>query len=182
MVLMAAAHEKDLADMVATSVTINDKPSAVRYPRGAGIGMELPENGTILEIGKGEIVQQGKNIAILSYGARFAEVQKAATLFRDQFGYDITVANAKFAKPLDNELIEDLAENHDVIITIEEGSRGGFGSFVLDYAQEQDLFEQCKFKTMTLPDIFIDHDTPGKMYAQAGLDASGIFQKIKSVL
>lgn len=182
MILMAAAHEKDLADMVATTAVINDKPSAVRYPRGAGIGINLPENASILEIGKGEIVQQGQKIAILSYGARLAEVQKAAALFKGQFGYDITVANAKFAKPLDNDLIENLAENHDAIITIEEGSRGGFGSFVLDYAQEKDLFNQCRFKTMTLPDLFLDHDTPEKIYARAGLDAAGILNKVKSLL
>ncbi|MEM6603252.1 MAG: 1-deoxy-D-xylulose-5-phosphate synthase, partial [Pseudomonadota bacterium] len=172
-ILMAAAHEADLADMIATSTHINDRPSAIRYPRGAGTGIELPQKGRILEIGRGEIVRQGQKIAILSYGARLSEAIKAADIVKDQFGYDITVANAKFAKPLDNELIESLADQHDLIMTIEEGARGGFGSFVLDYAQDRNLFTKCRFKTMTLPDIFIDQDTPDKMYHQAGLDHIG---------
>ena len=138
-ILMAAGNEQDLADMVATAASINDQACAVRYPRGEGMGGALPEQGTILEIGKGEIVRQGQKVAILSYGGRLAEALKAAEIIKNTKNYDITVANAKFAKPLDNELIINLAKTHELIITIEEGSRGGFGSFVLDFVNEQGL-------------------------------------------
>lgn len=176
-VLMAAGNEQDLADMVATAASINDQACGVRYPRGEGMGGALPEQGTILEIGKGEIVRQGSKIAILSYGGRLAEALKAADTIKQTKNLDITVANAKFAKPLDNELIITLAKTHELIITIEEGSRGGFGSFVLDFANEQGLLASgLKIKNMVLPDIFLDQDTSEKMYATAGLDSAGIIR------
>lgn len=180
MVLMAAANEQDLIDMVATTVEINDKASALRYPRGNGWGLEV-KPAQVLKIGKGEIVRQGQKIALLCYGDCLSNALKAGDLFKAEYGYDLTVANAKFAKPLDNELIKSLSETHDAIITIEHGSIGGFGSFVLDYAQEENLFENCKFKSMYLPDIYQDQDTPEKMYEQAGLDARAIFEKAKGL-
>ncbi len=174
-ILMAAAHEKDLMDMITTAYHINHCPSAVRYPRGNATGaFDISQGGHILEIGKGEIVKQGEKIAILSYGARLQEALKAADILKEKYNIDITVANAKFAKPLDNDLIDTLVATHDVLITIEEGSRGGFGSFVLEYLSDNNLLGTIKVKTMRLPDIFQDQDTPENMYALANLDADAI--------
>jgi 1-deoxy-D-xylulose-5-phosphate synthase len=176
-VLMAAAHEKDLNDMVTTAYHINDRPCAVRYPRGNATGdYPLTEIGDILPIGKGEIVQQGQKIAILSYGTRLSEVKKAAQMIKNHHHIDITIANAKFAKPLDNVLIKNLVTTHNMLITIEEGSRGGFGTFVLEYLAENDLLGIAKIKTMTLPDIFQDQDTSENMYTEACLDADAIYK------
>ena len=173
-VIMAAADEAELRHMVATTAVIDDAPSAVRYPRGEGIGVELPARGTPLEIGKGRIVREGTTIAILSLGTRLGEALKAADKLAAA-GLSTTVADARFMKPLDVDLVTRLAREHEVLITIEEGSVGGFGAHVLHALAERGLLDRgLKIRTMTLPDIFIDHDKPEAMYAQAGLDAAGI--------
>ncbi|BAT59613.1 1-deoxy-D-xylulose-5-phosphate synthase [Variibacter gotjawalensis] len=181
-VLMAAADEADLRHMVATQVAIDDAPSALRYPRGDGVGIDLPEFGVPLEIGKGRIVREGTKIALLSYGTRLQEALKAA----DQLGahgLSTTVADARFAKPLDSDLILRLAREHEVLITIEEGSIGGFGSQVMQLLSDNGVFDRgLKFRSMILPDTFIDHDSPNIMYAKAGLDAQGIFVKVFEAL
>ena len=174
MICMAAADEAELARMVLTSVEIDDRPSAFRYPRGEGIGVDMPSVLTPLEIGKGRIVREGNAIALLSYGTRLQESLKAADLLAAQ-GLSCTVADARFAKPLDHELISRLAREHEVLITIEEGSVGGFGAFTLHYLAESGALDRgLKIRTMTLPDIFIDQDKPEKMYDLAGLNAHQI--------
>jgi len=174
MVLMAAADESELARMVATAASIDDGPSAFRYPRGNGIGIEIPQNPAILPIGKGRIVREGTTIAILSLGGRLIEAQKATDMLEAQ-GLSTTLVDARFAKPLDEELILQLARDHEVLITVEEGARGGFGAFVLEMlATKGALDKGLKIRTLTLPDIFIDQDTPERMYATAGLDAEHI--------
>jgi 1-deoxy-D-xylulose-5-phosphate synthase len=174
MVIMAAADEAELVHMVATSVAIDDRPSAFRYPRGEGVGVELPAVGVPLEIGRGRIIREGTKVAILSLGTRLAECVKAADQLA-AFGLSTTVADARFAKPLDENLIKRLAENHEVLITIEEGSVGGFGSFVLQYLAMSGLLDRgLKVRPLVLPDTFIDHDKPEKMYERGGLNAGGI--------
>ncbi|MGZ9103097.1 MAG: 1-deoxy-D-xylulose-5-phosphate synthase [Rhodoplanes sp.] len=181
-VIMAAADESELVHMVATAASIDDRPSAVRYPRGEGIGLDLPAEGVPLEIGKGRIVREGSTVAILSLGTRLAEAHKAADQLAAQ-GLSTTIADARFMKPLDEDLIRDLARNHEVLITIEEGSVGGFGSHVLEFLSREGLLDHgLKVRTMTLPDTFIDHDKPEVMYAEAGLDADGIVKKVFSAL
>ena len=173
-VCMAASDEAELARMVMTSLELNDRPSAFRYPRGEGIGVEIPELLTPLEIGKGRIVREGTSVAILSYGTRLQEALKAADMLAAQ-GLGATVADARFAKPLDHELIERLAREHEVLVTIEEGSKGGFGSFVLEHLANCGALDNgLKIRVMTLPDIFQDQDTPAAMYEQAGLTARHI--------
>ena len=174
MVLMAAADEAELAHMVATAVAIDDRPSAFRYPRGEGTGVTIPEFAEPLEIGRGRIVREGTAVAILSLGTRLGESLKAADLLAAR-GLSATVADARFAKPLDIDLILRLAREHEALITVEEGAMGGFGAFVLQaLAQHGALDRGLKVRTLTLPDIFQDHDKPEAMYAQAGLDAEGI--------
>jgi 1-deoxy-D-xylulose-5-phosphate synthase len=181
-VIMAAADEAELVHMVATAASIDDRPSAVRYPRGDGIGVDLPVEGIPLAIGKGRVVRDGNTVAILSLGTRLAEALKAADLLAAQ-GLSTTVADARFMKPLDENLIRDLAGRHAVLITIEEGSVGGFGSHVLEFLSGEGLLDNgLKVRTMTLPDVFIDHDKPEVMYATAGLDAAGIVEKVTSAL
>ncbi len=176
-VLMAAADEAELVHMVATQVAIDDRPSALRYPRGEGVGVPMPEDGQPLEIGKGRVLTEGSKIALFSYGTRLAECLKAATELKAH-GLSTTVADARFAKPLDLDLLLRLAREHEVLITIEEGSVGGFGSFVLQALAEHGLLENgLRVRSMVLPDIFIDQDTPAAMYAKAGLDAKGIVVK-----
>jgi 1-deoxy-D-xylulose-5-phosphate synthase len=173
-VLMAAADETELQRMVATAHIIDDAPSAFRYPRGEGIGLEMLKDPQPLEIGKGRIIRQGTSIAILSYGARLQEALRAADMLEKQ-GLSTTVADARFAKPLDEGLLAQLARHHEVLITIEEGAKGGFGAFVLHSLSERGLLDHgLRIRTLTLPDIFQDHDTPEKMYIQAGLDAHSI--------
>jgi 1-deoxy-D-xylulose-5-phosphate synthase len=181
-VLMAAADEAELVHMVATAVAIDDRPSALRYPRGEGIGVPLPETGVPLPIGRGRVVREGSTVALLSLGARLAECLKAADLLAAQ-GFSTTVADARFAKPLDADLILRLARSHEVMITVEEGAIGGFGAHVMNLLAEHGAFEQRGFqmRSMTLPDRFIDHDTPAAMYAGAGLDAHAIAAKVTAL-
>ena len=176
-VLMAAADEAELVHMVATAVAIDDRPSALRYPRGEGRGVPMPEEGIPLEIGKGRILREGTKVALLSYGARLGECLKAADELA-AFGLSTTVADARFAKPLDVDMLLRLAREHEVLVTIEEGSIGGFGSFALQTLAEHGALDRgVKIRTMVLPDIFIDQDSPNAMYAKAGLDAKGIVAK-----
>jgi 1-deoxy-D-xylulose-5-phosphate synthase len=168
--------------MVATQVAIDDAPSALRYPRGEGMGVAMPEAGVPLEIGKGRIVQQGHKVALLSYGARLGETMKAAKEL-GALGLSTTVADARFAKPLDVDLVLRLAREHEVLVTVEEGSIGGFGSFVLQTLAENGALDSgCKVRCMVLPDVFIDQDAPAAMYAAAGLDARGIVTKVFEAL
>jgi 1-deoxy-D-xylulose-5-phosphate synthase len=177
-VVMAAADEAELVHMVATAAAIDDRPSALRYPRGEGNGVPLPAEGVPLEIGKGRILREGHKVALLSFGARLAECLKAADELA-AYGLSATVADARFAKPLDVDLVLRLAREHEVLITIEEGSTGGFGAFVLhELAEAGALDRGVKVRTMVLPDIFQDQDSPAAMYAKAGLDAKGIVAKV----
>ena len=181
-VVMAASDEAELVKMINTSVNINDRPSAFRYPRGNGIGMELPSIKDILEIGKGRIIQEGKKVAILNFGTRLDECKKAAEKLFNQ-GIDCTIVDARFAKPLDEKLIMEIATNHEVLITIEEGSIGGFGSHVMQLLSDRGVFDRgLKFRSMILPDIFIDQDSPEKMYEVAGLDSVSIANKVEETL
>jgi 1-deoxy-D-xylulose-5-phosphate synthase len=181
-VLMAAADEAELVHMVATAVAINDRPSALRYPRGDGVGTDMPEFGVPLEIGKGRIVRQGSSVALLSFGARLQECLLAAETLAAQ-GLTTTVADARFAKPLDVDLVLRLAREHEVLITIEEGSIGGFGSYVLQTLAEHGALENgLKVRSLVLPDVFIDQDSPAAMYSKAGLDAKGIVAKVFDAL
>jgi len=179
---MGASDEAELVRMINTAVSINDRPSAFRYPRGNGLGVKLPEISEILKIGEGKIVKQGKKVAILSFGGRLQESLKAAKSLEAK-GISTTVADARFAKPLDKKLIMDLSFNHEVLLTIEEGSIGGFGSHVLQMLSERGILDKgLKIRSMILPDQFIDQDTPENMYKTAGLDAQAIEQKILDAL
>ncbi|MFZ1213159.1 MAG: 1-deoxy-D-xylulose-5-phosphate synthase [Pseudolabrys sp.] len=181
-VVMAAADEAELVHMVATAVAIDDRPSALRYPRGEGLGVPIPDEGKALEIGKGRILQEGHKIALLSFGARLGECLKAAKELT-ALGLSATVADARFAKPLDVQLVTRLAREHEVLVTIEEGAIGGFGAYVLQTLAEQGLLDQgLRVRCMVLPDRFIDQDTPTAMYAAAGLDAGAIVAKVFEAL
>ena len=174
MVLMAAADELELMHMVATAAAIDDRPSAFRYPRGEGLGLTLPARGTPLEVGRGRVLKEGTTIALLSYGTRLAECLKAAEDLAAR-GLSCTVADARFAKPLDTVLVERLAREHAVLITVEEGSVGGFGSFVMQHLAWKGLLDTgLKMRPMVLPDHFIDHNNPMKQYDEAGLNAAQI--------
>jgi 1-deoxy-D-xylulose-5-phosphate synthase len=176
-VLMAAADEAELVNMVSTAVAIDDRPSALRYPRGEGMGVALPSEGKPLEIGKGRIIREGSKIALFSYGARLAECLKAADELAT-YGLSTTVADARFAKPLDVDLLLRLAREHEVLLTIEEGSIGGFAGFVMQALAEHGVLDRgLKVRSMVLPDVFIDQDSPNAMYVKAGLDAKGIVAK-----
>jgi 1-deoxy-D-xylulose-5-phosphate synthase len=182
MVVMAASDEAELARMIVTAQHIDDRPSAFRYPRGEGVGVEIPENPEPLEIGKGRMIQQGSKIAILSLGTRLDEVKKAAEIMRVK-GFEITIADARFAKPIDTQMIEDLAKNHEILITIEEGAIGGFGSHAAQHLADNGFFDKgLKFRSMFLPDKFIDQDTQAAMYEEAGLNASSIVNLIVSLI
>jgi 1-deoxy-D-xylulose-5-phosphate synthase len=174
MVLMAASDEAELAGMIATACAIDDRPSAFRYPRGEGTGAVIPDFATPFEIGRGRVVREGTAVAILSFGARLPECLQAAEQLAAR-GLSATVADARFAKPLDEEMILRLAREHEALITIEEGAMGGFGAFVLQLLAAKGALDRgLKVRTLTLPDIFQDQDKPEAMYAQAGLDAEGI--------
>ncbi len=181
-VIMAASDEAELKHMVATSVAIDDRPSAFRYPRGEGTGVAMPAVGIPLEVGRGRIVREGSKVAILSLGTRLGEALKAADKLAT-FGLSTTVADARFMKPLDTRMIADLARNHEIFVTVEEGSVGGFGSHVLHYLAEAGLLDHgLKVRSMVLPDEFIDHDSPKAMYERAGLQAPGIVETVLAAL
>ena len=181
-IVMAPSDESEFIKMINTSVHINDKPSAIRYPRGTGVGLELPSIDETLEVGKGRVIQKGKQVCILSLGTRLEECKIAAEELKIK-GINPTIIDARFAKPLDQELILKCAREHDLMITIEEGSIGGFGSHVKNLLAEKGIFDKgLKFRSMTLPDIFIEQDDPKKMYDVAGLNASQISKKIHDVL
>ncbi|WP_337187852.1 1-deoxy-D-xylulose-5-phosphate synthase [Phenylobacterium sp.] len=182
MVLMAPADEAELAQAVATAVAIDDRPSAFRYPRGEGVGVQIPTLAAPFEIGRGRVVREGTAVAILSLGTRLAESLKAADMLAAR-GLSATVADARFAKPLDIDLILRLAREHEALVTVEEGSVGGFGAFVLHALAEHGALDRgLRVRTLTLPDLFQDHDKPDAMYAQAGLDAEGIVRGALSAL
>jgi 1-deoxy-D-xylulose-5-phosphate synthase len=181
-VIMAAADEAELVHMVATAATIDDRPSALRYPRGDGVGVEMPTMGVPLEIGRGRIITEGTTVALLSLGTRLAECTKAAEILAGH-GISTTVADARFAKPLDTDLVLRLAREHELLVTVEEGAIGGFGAHVMQFLSEVGALDRTNFKvrSMILPDVFIDHDSPPAMYAKAGLDANGIVAKVFDV-
>ena len=182
MVVMAAADEAELVHMVATATAYDDGPIAFRYPRGEGVGVEMPERGEILEIGKGRIIREGSGVAILSFGTRLQEVEKAAEAL-GQKGINPTIADARFAKPLDRELILSLAAGHEALITVEEGAVGGFGSHVAQLLSDEGVFDTgLKFRSMVLPDIFIDQASPKDMYDVAAMNAEHIEAKVLAVL
>jgi 1-deoxy-D-xylulose-5-phosphate synthase len=181
-VLMAAADEAELVHMVATQVAIDDRPSALRYPRGDGVGVEMPDVGVPLEIGRGRVLREGHAVALLSLGTRLADCLSAADMLAGH-GLSTTVADARFAKPLDLALLLRLAREHEVLITVEEGAIGGFGTQVLQTLAEHGLLDRgLKVRSLVLPDLFIDHDSPAAMYAQAGLDASAMVAKVFEAL
>ncbi|WP_281017336.1 MULTISPECIES: 1-deoxy-D-xylulose-5-phosphate synthase [unclassified Minwuia] len=180
-VVMAAGDEAELVHMVATAAQIDDRPSAFRFPRGEGVGVDMPQAGVPLEIGKGRILREGTSVAILSFGARLAEVLQAADDLA-AMGLSATVADARFAKPLDEDLIARLAREHPLLVTIEEGAVGGFGSHVLQFLATNDLLDGLKVRPMVLPDCFIDQDKPEKMYDVAGLNAPQIVTTVVSAL
>jgi 1-deoxy-D-xylulose-5-phosphate synthase len=181
-VVMAASDEAELMHMVATAAAIDDRPSAFRYPRGEGTGVALPKRGQVLAIGKGRILREGSTVALLSLGARLGEALRAADQLAG-FGLSATVADARFAKPLDEDLVRQLVRHHQVLITIEEGASGGFGSLVLQFLARDGLLDQgIKIRTLALPDIFIEHDKPQVMYERAGLNASGIVAAVFAAL
>jgi len=181
-VVMAAADEAELVHMVATAAAIDDRPSALRYPRGEGVGVDMPEEGKPLEIGRGRIVREGTSVALLSFGARLGECLKAAEELAT-FGLSATVADARFAKPLDTDLVLRLAREHEVLITVEEGAVGGFAAHVMQTLAEHGALDRgLRVRSMVLPDVFIDQDSPAAMYAKAGLDAKGIVTKVFEAL
>jgi 1-deoxy-D-xylulose-5-phosphate synthase len=181
-VVMAAADEAELVHMVATAAAIDDRPSAFRFPRGEGTGAAMPAEGKPLEIGRGRIVREGTAVAILSFGARLPECLHAADDLAAH-GLSVTVADARFAKPLDRDLVRRLAREHELLVTIEEGSVGGFGSHVLELlAREGALDRGLQVRPMVLPDVFVDQDSPAAMYARAGLDRKGIVATVLSAL
>ncbi len=181
-VVMAAADEAELKHMVATQAVYNDGPSSLRYPRGEGVGVEMPEHGTPLEIGKGRVLREGETVAILSFGTRLQESLRAADQLA-AMGLNATVADARFAKPLDEALIRRLLTTHEVVVTVEEGAIGGFGAHVLHFAANAGLLDGgVKLRTLCLPDTFIDHDTPQRQYDEAGLNAPHIVSTIMHAL
>ena len=183
MTIMAAADEAELVHMVATAAAHDSGPIALRYPRGDGVGVEMPERGEVLPIGKGRVMRRGAQIAILSLGTRLAEALKAAEDLGAR-GLSTTVADARFAKPIDVDLVRELAANHEVLITIEEGSIGGFGAQVMQFLTDDGALDRggLKLRAMILPDVFLDQDKPERMYARAGLDAQGIVAKALEAL
>ena len=182
MVVMAAADEAELKHMVATAAAYDEGPIAFRYPRGEGLGVDLPEVGEVLPIGRGRMIQQGSRVAILSFGTRLGEVMKASEALGAK-GITPTIADARFAKPLDRDLILQLAADHEALITIEEGAVGGFGSHVAQLLADEGVFDHgLKYRSMVLPDIFIDQASPADMYAVAAMNAGDIEAKVLDVL
>jgi 1-deoxy-D-xylulose-5-phosphate synthase len=182
MVLMAPADEAELVHMVATATAIDDRPSALRYPRGEGTGIALPTQAEVLALGRGRLLREGSSVAILSLGTRLAEAMRAADDLATR-GLSCTVADARFAKPLDTAMIEQLARHHEVLVTIEEGAAGGFGSAVMQHLAWKGLLDGgLKFRPMTLPDRFIDHDSQQKQLIEAGLTARDIVAAVLAAL
>jgi 1-deoxy-D-xylulose-5-phosphate synthase len=182
LVIMSPSDEAEMVHMVATAAAYDEGPIAFRYPRGDGVGIEIPEDGQVLEIGRGRMISKGSRVALLSFGTRLGECRKAAAAL-EAFGITPTIADARFAKPLDRDLIADLARDHEVLITIEEGSVGGFGAHVLHALADMGLLDDgLKVRTMVLPDIFQDHDSSEAMYREAGLDAEAIVTLVTSLL
>ena len=181
-VVMAPSDEAQLRHMVATAALYDEGPIAFRYPRGEGIGVDLPEIGTTIEIGKGRIIREGTNLALLSFGSRLNIALEAAEELQKS-GLSTTVADARFAKPLDHDLIKNLAKNHELLLLIEEGSVGGFGSFVLHFLSQTGMLDQnIKVRSLCFPDYFIEQNTPQNMYAEAGLSAEGIIKTVSEAL
>ena len=181
-VVMAASDEAELVKMINTSVNINDRPSAFRYPRGNGVGIELPKINETIKIGKGRVIKEGNKVALLNFGTRLEECKKASDKLEKK-GIVCTIIDARFAKPLDEKLIMEVASNHEVVISIEEGSIGGFGSHVMQFLSDRGIFDRgLKFRSMILPDLFIDQDSPQKMYETAGLDSTSIANKVEETL
>jgi 1-deoxy-D-xylulose-5-phosphate synthase len=182
MVVMAAADEAEMVRMVATAAAHDEGPIAFRFPRGEGVGVDIPETAEPLEIGKGRMIQEGSRVAILSFGTRLAEVMKAAENLAAK-GITPTIADARFAKPLDRKMILSLAEEHEALITVEEGAVGGFGSHVAQLLADEAVFDRgLKFRSMVLPDTFIDQASPADMYAVAGMNAAQIEAKVLETL
>ena len=182
MVIMAAGDEAELVHMTTTAADYCEGPIAWRYPRGEGLGVDLPQIGKILEIGKGRIIREGTKVALLSLGGRLGEAMKAAEMLESQ-GLSTTLADARFAKPLDADMILRLAREHEVLVTIEEGSMGGFGAFVLQFLAAQGVLDAgLKIRTMHLPDVFQDQDSPFKMYDAARLNATHIVERAREAL
>jgi len=179
--LIAPADEAELMHMVATAADIGDRPSALRYPRGEGVGVVLPERGLRLSIGRARVIREGSSVAILSLGTRLADALKAADELA-AWGMPATVADVRFAKPFDVELVEQLARHHEVLVTIEEGSVGGFGAAVMQHLAWKGLLDGVKFRPMVLPDRFIDHDSQAKQLMEAGLVAKDIVAAVRSCL
>ena len=182
MVVMAASDEAELVHMVATAVAYNDGPIAFRYPRGEGVGVDLPQDGIPIPIGKGRVIQEGNRIAILNFGTHLSDVLKASEML-SEIGVSPTIADARFSKPLDTQLITNLVESHEALITVEEGAKGGFGAHVLHWlADSGHLDSGLKVRTLTLKDEFIDQASPEDMYSAAGLDCSSIFECVSEIL
>ena len=186
MVVMAAADEAELVHMVATAAAYDEGPIAFRYPRGDGVGVDMPARGSVLEIGKGRMMREGTHAAILSLGTRLADALKAAEIL-ETYGVSTSVADARFAKPLDRELLRRLAREHEILITVEEGSTGGFAAQVFQALSDDGLLDgvgrrPLKVRAMALPDVYLDHDKPEKLYARAGLDAKGMVAKVLEAL
>jgi 1-deoxy-D-xylulose-5-phosphate synthase len=182
MVVMAASDEAELIHMVATAAAYDKGPIAFRYPRGEGVGVDLPKAGIPMEIGKGRIVQEGQRVAILSFGTHLSDVLIAAEMLKEK-GISPTIADARFAKPLDFRLIKELVANHELLVTVEEGAKGGFGAHVLHWlAETGNLDKGLKVRTLTLKDEFIDQASPSDMYTAAGLDTVSIYNLITEVL
>ena len=183
MVVMAPSDEAELMHMVATAAALDDRPCSFRYPRGEGVGVEMPERGEVLEIGKGRVMKEGNRVALLSFGSSLKHALQAAEDLDSQ-GLSTTVADARFAKPLDGDLIADLANNHDVLITIEEGAVGGFGSHVMQHLTDNGLLDgsNLRVRSMVMPDVFVDQDKPEVMLSGAGLDKVGIVKKVFEAL
>ena len=180
-IVMAASDESELVKMINTSVDINDRPSAFRYPRGNGFGIMIPDISEKIEIGKGRTIQEGKKIALINFGARLNECKIAAQNLGKK-GLSITIVDARFCKPLDENLMWQVARNHEILISIEEGSIGGFGSHLSKFLSDKSLLEKIKFRSMILPDRFIEHNDPKKMYEEAGLDSQAIENKIYEII
>ena len=181
-IVMAASDEAELVKMINTSIDINDRPCAFRYPRGNGLGVELPSIDEKLIVGKGKVVREGKKVAIINFGARLNDILKSSEILQKK-GINLTIIDARFAKPLDENLLWQVANEHEILITVEEGSTGGFGSHVSKFLTDKNLLDNnLKLRNMVLPDKFIDQDKPEQMYKIAGLDSFNIVDKVLETL